>query len=480
MILGKRIFFSYLLIFIVCFYFPIGWMIDNLRARYFEGVEDPLADQANVLATLAGIEMASGTFHPDRWTRLFNQAGERRLSAKIYKLMKTRVDVRIYVTDASGIVLFDSHVPDNMGKDFSKWRDVHLTLMGQYGARTSLADPDDPTSSVLFVSAPIIIKDKIAGVLTVAKPTTNIHYFLRVAKPQIIMISLGALIAVSLLSLLTAYWITRPIKRLTNYANDIRLGKRPEFPKLDRSEIGEMGFAFELMKETLEGKRYVEQYVQTLTHEIKSPLSAIRGAAELLTEEMPADRRERFQANIRNESLRIQQIVDRMLALAALENKKRLQKVERISLRSLTLTVLESLQPISTQKSISPVCDIDENLMVSGDSFLLFQAVSNLLSNAIDFSPRSGQIKITATSIADRVQVTITDEGPGIPDFAKEKVFNKFFSLQRPDTGKKSTGLGLNFVKEVAVLHGGDVRLENMEGHGCRAVMEIPIRQVSN
>ncbi len=473
---GKRIFFSYLLIFTVCFYFPINWMTDNLRSRYLEGVEDPLVDHANVLATLASIEMESGTFHPDRWQHLFDRVADRPLSAEIYKLSKTKVDVRVYLTDASGIVLFDSETPENIGKNFSKWRDVHLTLDGQYGARTSLADPKDLMSSVLFVAAPICVDNNIAGTLTVAKPTTNILYFLKVAKPQIVNIGIAALIAVSLLSFLTSFWITRPIKRLTKYANDIQEGGRPEFPQLDGSEIGEMGAAFEGMKEALEGKRYVEQYVQSLTHEIKSPLSAIRGAAELMTEDMPPDRRERFQANIRNESLRIQQIIDRMLALAALENKNSLQKVELISLHSLVLTVLESLRPISSKKGISPVCKIEDDLMVNGDSFLLFQAFSNLLQNAIDFSPETGRIEITAGPMEDRMHITITDEGPGIPEFAMGKIFNKFFSLQRPDTGKKSTGLGLNFVREVATLHGGNVRIENREKIGCRVLLKIQIK----
>ena len=69
----------------------------------------------------------------------------------------------------------------------------------------------------------------------------------------------------------------------------------------------------------------------------------------------------------------------------------------------------------------------------------------------------------------------VEDHGAGIPDFASEKVFDKFFSLQRPDSGKKSTGLGLNFVKEVAVLHKGDVKLENRPEKGIRAILVLPI-----
>jgi two-component system sensor histidine kinase CreC len=130
-------------------------------------------------------------------------------------------------------------------------------------------------------------------------------------------VALAGLAAV-FLSYIVSLWITRPIKRLTDYANAIRQGKRVEFPELDRSEIGEMGYAFAKMQETLEGKKYVEQYVQKLTHEVKSPLSAIRGAAELLEEKMEPGQRGRFLSNIRHEANRIQEIVDRMLELSAL------------------------------------------------------------------------------------------------------------------------------------------------------------------
>jgi two-component system sensor histidine kinase CreC len=471
--LGLRIFICYLLIFAVCFSSPFNWVLDTLRVRYLEGVEDPLVDQASILAAMAGMEMENGTFSPERWHRIFDRVQEQPVSARIYKLMKDSVDVRVYITDAEGKIVFDSASRDTIGEDYSVWRDVRLTLRGEYGARSTLADEADPTSTVLFVAAPIRVRGEIAGVLTVAKPTTNIKYFLKEAKPQLLAVGLLYLAAAALLSFLVSILLTRPIHRLTQYAKDIRDGKRPPFPRLDRTEIGEMGAAFEEMKEALEGKRYVEEYVQNLTHEIKSPLSAIRGAAELMAEPMDDERRARFLSNIHTESHRIQRIVDRMLELAALENRKRLRKVESVKLRPLLNTVIESKEPMISRKGLRVEVRADEGLFVKGDGFLLHQAVANLLQNAIDFSPDGGVVRIEARSAGGRAVIAVTDEGPGIPTFAQDKIFDKFFSLQRPDTGKKSTGLGLNFVREVATLHGGEVRLENSFETGAMAFLEI-------
>jgi two-component system, OmpR family, sensor histidine kinase CreC len=229
------------------------------------------------------------------------------------------------------------------------------------------------------------------------------------------------------------------------------------------------------MKEALEGKQYVEHYVQNLTHEIKSPLSAIRGAAELMVEPMPVDQRARFLANIRNETDRIRHIVERMLELAALENRKQLDHSEKVGFDTLVRTVLESKGPMLSKKRLQVQVDVSSNAAVQGDGFLLHQAVSNLIQNAIDFSRSEGQIRVTSKVQGSRLLTCVEDEGAGIPEFALKKVFEKFFSLERPDTREKSTGLGLNFVSEVASLHSGSANLENRPEGGVRATLDLPI-----
>ena len=288
------------------------------------------------------------------------------------------------------------------------------------------------------------------------------------------MTALSVLIAI-ILGYLAALWITRPIRRLTEYANAVRAGEPTTFPKLDRTEIGDMGQALKKMQAALEGKAYVERYVQQLTHEIKSPLSAIRGSAELLEEDVPPERREQFLTNIITETGRIQTIVDRMLTLAALENKQQLTQEEPVNLVSLVKAVIESKQPLLLAKNIHLTQEIPENLSVIGDSFWLHQAVANLLQNAIDFSLTDGTITVAANVGGESVQLLVEDNGTSIPEYALDKVFDKFYSLKRPDSDRKSTGLGLNLVRQVALLHKGSVRLENRIPLGVRAILTLPV-----
>ena len=471
--LGTRIFFSCLAVVCLCLYYPLNRMADTIMTHYREGVEDILADHANILAGVVEDEIREQRFSAERWQELFSRTHGRTLSARIYGLDKDRVDSQVYITDNTGTVLFDSDDPANVGKDYSEWRDVFLTLQGQYGARTSRREKDEDGTSVMYVAAPIYAGNTLAGVLTVAKPTTNIRYFVDGARLNILRSGVFSLAAAGVLSLLVTLWLTRPIKRLTRYARSIRDGGHPEFPKLDGSEIGELGKALSEMQESLEGKRYVERYIEHLTHEIKSPLSAIRGAAELLGEPMEEGQRQRFVANINSQSRRIQEIVDRMLELAALESRSYRRADNPIPLEPLIQGVCQSKEPLMVQRGLSFEVNVPASATVRGDAFLLHQAVSNLVQNAMDFSPDAGCIRIKVRRERDKTLIEVADQGSGIPDYAQKRIFEKFFSLQRPRTGQKGTGLGLNFVQQVALMHGGRAGLENLSEGGCRAWLEI-------
>lgn len=470
--LGLRIFLFYLAIFAACLYFTTDWIWTTLRTRYLESVEEPLVDSANLLASLVERDMARPDFNFADLEASLARVHSRKLSARIYDLQKSTVDLRIYITDARGMVVLDTRRPRAVGQSYIRFHDVWMTLWGHYGARSTLRDPGDPFSTALYVAAPIYRNGRIAGVLTVVEPTASIDAFLRLARPAFIRAGLLTISAVALLSLLLSYLLTRPINRLARYADGIRLGKRPPFPKLGRTEIADLGLALRRMQETLEGRQYAEEYVQTLTHELKSPLSAIRGAAELLQEEMPVQQQARFIANIRTEAERIARIVDRMLELARLENRREKPEMEPVELDAMVRTVAES--QLLAGKDLKMEIAVPDRLTLNGNPFLLHQAVENLVRNAIDFSPAGGTVRVEVVADGDRVTVSITDEGPGIPGYALDRIFDRFYSLGRPGTGRKSTGLGLNLVREVAKSHGGTIRVVNRPEGGALAELTLP------
>lgn len=483
-----RIFLVFILVVAAGFYFLVQWIGDDLRPRYLESVEEPLVDMANIFAELLADDFRDGKFASERWNTIFERIYERRFKARIYALEKRDVDLRVYVTDRAGQVLFDSSGRD-VGADYSDWNDVHRTLRGEYGARASNEDPVNPVSVVLYIAAPILVDGEIAGVVSVGKPAHNADRFLEVAKYKLSVAGIIAAAVVLALGFGLYLWVSRPLEKLIRYARAVKEGKRTALPVLGRNEIGMMGEAMEEMRQELAGRDYAQRYVQTLTHELKSPLAAIRGAAELLDEDMPAADRARFIGNIRNQTERVHDLVGRMLELAALENRQVLDKVERIGLHELVREGIAALEPLAVQSGVAFKDNVDKRINIRGEPFLLRQAFVNLLRNALAFSPPAGEIRISTRLQGAQVELSIADQGPGIPEYALDKVFDRFFSLpraRRDEAGSetawagrdtvKGTGLGLSFVKEVAELHGGSVQLNNGASGGAVAVLRLPVQ----
>ncbi|HUG12851.1 MAG TPA: ATP-binding protein [Opitutaceae bacterium] len=284
-------------------------------------------------------------------------------------------------------------------------------------------------------------------------------------------------VLVSGVMLIAGWWIatrlTRSLEHLTSHVRSVRDGRTGAAPRSRALEIAELAQAFDEMREAVEGRQRVERYTQALAHEVKAPLAAIRGAAELLGEEMPAEQRTRFLENIRGESARIEKCVERLLELSSLEARKSLERAEPIDAASLAAEAVVLMNPAFDAARVS-LEQRGQPAAIRGERVLLREALVNLLQNALDFSPAGSAVEFVLSAEGGRVVFAIDDRGPGVPDYALPRVFERFYSLARPGTTRKSTGLGLALVREIAHLHGGDVSLENREGGGARAVLWLP------
>ena len=480
MTIRTRILLVYLLFIGGSYLYLVSWILDGIRPRYLESMEESLVDTAALLASVVETRSTGTTPDPGQLRTAVDAAHRRHLDALIYGMRKTSIDLRVYVTDARGIVLYDSAAGRDEGVDYSLWRDVRLTLARSYGARATREDPADESSLGIYVSAPIRSGEAIIGVLSVGKPTRNINELVAVAHTRVLLAGLIGGVLVIGAGIAFSVWLTTPLEKLTAYARAVRDGRPATPPRLAGREVGDLRRAFEEMRAALEGKDYVERYTQTLAHEIKAPLSAIRGAAELLAEDiaMPPDQRAKFLANLRSESARIQQIVDKLLQLAALEARKHLSDVEPVDLNALVREVASFGEPTRMARGLSlrlPAADA-EKIIVKGEKFLLTQALSNLLQNAAEFTPAGGVLTLSLVKTAHHAVLTLDDTGPGIPDYALPQIFDRFYSLPRPDSGIKSTGLGLSFVREIAHLHRGEISVANRtDAPGCRAIFTLPL-----
>ncbi|MET0289039.1 MAG: two-component system sensor histidine kinase CreC [Pseudoxanthomonas sp.] len=472
--LGLRLFLAFFLIVGLAAFFVMRVFVNEVKPGVRQAMESTLVETANMLAVMAADDLKRGVIATGEFSRRMAEARRRDLHADVSGFIKRTLDYRVTITDAKGVVVYDSQGRD-VGRDHSRWNDVYRTLSGEYGARSSPEAPGDTVHTVMHVAAPIRDGEQLIGVLTVAQPNRALEPFI-VASQRNILQRGGWLIGLSaLIGLAMSWWLIRGIGGLNRYAQAVSAGQPAPPPRPRRDEIGDLGQALETMRRKLEGKAYVEQYVQSLTHEMKSPLAAIRGAAELLQEPLPEAERERFARNIQRQEVRMTATIDKLLALAEVEQHGWLQHRERVEVGLLMAQCANDAATIAQARGIQVSVEAEEGaLYVEGDAFLLRQAVGNLLDNAVGFSPDGACVHAAASLTAEGIRIRVSDQGPGVPDYAQERVFERFYSLPRPATGTRSSGLGLPFVREVARLHGGSVSLINVPAGGAMATLHLP------
>ncbi|WP_252145322.1 two-component system sensor histidine kinase CreC [Yokenella regensburgei] len=467
--IGMRLLLGYFLIVAIAAWFVLSIFVQEIKPGVRRATEGTLIDTATLLAAAGRDDLLSGDPSHGRLAQAFGALQQQPIRADIGGIMKVRNEYRVYMTDARGTVVFDS-AGKAVGADYSRWNDVWLTLRGEYGARSTALDPADPGSTVMYVAAPIVSEGQIIGVLSVGKPNSAIAPVIKRSERRMLWAG-GALLGIALLiGGGMVWWINRSIGKLSRYADSVTQDNAQPLPNVGSSELRKLAQALESMRLRLEGKNYIEQYVYALTHELKSPLAAIRGAAEILRELPPPEVAIRFSDNILAQNVRMQALVEKLLTQARLENRAEVV-LKPVAVAPLFSRLAQSRSVVLESKRLRLQSET-ECTEVTADEELLEQALGNLLDNAIDFTPDGGEITLHAGIQSGEVVFRVSDTGCGIPDYALERVFERFYSLPRVN-GQKSSGLGLAFVQEVARLHHGHISLQNRADGGAQATLRL-------
>ena len=463
---GLRAFIIYFLILGTLIWFTLDNAIERLNDGMRQSAESVLVDSVQILASFIEDQVKEeNTLSTVQFERVFEQVKKRQFEAKIYQILKTEVDSQIYITDHKGIIVYDS-IGLAVGDDFSNWRDVKLTLEGQYGARTSFLDsqrrePDDAKG--MIVAAPIRHNQTTIGVVSLIKPINSLEGHLVTETKQLQRFVFALLIFALLLGFLLSLWFTRSLKQIADYANDMASGKKVSPPLSHDSRLTNVSDSISNLRKQLDGKEYIENYIHGLTHELKTPLTSIRGAIELIDEDMPEQDRQQFLNNISRSNRRMSRLVDRMLTLAKLESETDVQS-ETFNLLGSVKRLIEERNQALAAKQLNVNLPKVDNFICQGDQILLSQAIANLLDNAISFSHKNTTLTISMEQDQNTSNFALANKGERIPDFAKNKLFERFFSLPRKNEDgieSKSTGLGLSFVKQIMKLHQGSVSIKN-------------------
>lgn len=456
-----RIWFGFGLVLLIGSFFILSSLQQQIKPNIRQVVEDTLADNANIIATLVADDMVRGVVQTPEFDQKIQATLSRELNAKIWDMQKNEIHQSLYITDQRGRVIYDS-TGQYTGQDFSRWNDIYLTLKGRYGVRSTRTDPTDENSSTMYVAAPIIYQHQLIGVVSLGKKGQSVQAYIEAAQRQMLIKASIVLIFSLLLCGFVAWWLKRSIEKVRQYALALAATRKTQPYFYSARELNDLVQAITSMRQQLEDRAYVEHYVHTLTHELKSPLTAIQASAELLEDPLPPDDQQYFARQIQQQTYRLQDLVERLLLLAKLEKTDEAFELQRIDLIALIHNLLIQRQSVIQKKSLDVQTSFTGSGLVQAEPFWLGQALANLLDNAISFTSEGKTIIVRLEQSAQYLVLNIINQGPTIPCYAMSHIFERYYSLPRPDTGLKSTGLGLTLVKEVLDKHQSMISIENM------------------
>jgi signal transduction histidine kinase len=239
----------------------------------------------------------------------------------------------------------------------------------------------------------------------------------------------------------------------------------------------ELAFANERLKEL---DRLKSDFVSNVSHELRTPLTAIKGAVDLILREVAGPLTEKqihYLTRVRSNTQHLAGLINDLLDLSKIESGKIEVKSSLVSMGGLVHEVVETLRPIAVEKGIALEAAIPEqSIMVWADRDKINQVLMNLIGNAIKFTPAHGTVTVSASRNGDeRVQVSVSDTGPGVPPEENEKIFDKFYQVGEVDGVKpKGTGLGLAICKALVELHGGRIWVESEMNRGSTFYFTLP------
>lgn len=387
-------------------------------------------------------------------------------------------DIRALVLNAAYTVLCDTTDGIGLkGKVYS--RDIIKTALS--GEQASSIDRNENEINMMSVAVPMKNSDTIIGAVYLMSSVEDVDKTIGYIQTSQFIFSALISVLVGMLSLGMSYVVTSPIDEVIVVAKAISKGDFSKRARVNgKNELAQMASTLNYMcdeLEMIEEKR--RKFVSDASHELKTPLATIKLICDSIvsTENPDSEMVREFLSDLSDEVDRLTRIVERLLMLTKMDSGTTAPKFETVDPVSLINAVVRKLTPTANSKNIALYAEVEtENthqMMLDYDK--IWEAVYNITDNAIKYSPDGGYVKVSNENLSDSIVIKIEDNGPGIPDGDKERVFERFYRLddsRARDTG--GTGLGLAIAKEAVVMHGGTIEILDSEENGCIFKITIP------
>ncbi len=363
--------------------------------------------------------------------------------------------------------------------------EILAALAGREGrAQRVHVDGAVPT---LYSARPIIEANEVTGAALLSRSAEEAAGLRRSVEHRLLQVFLGIALFSLLLTAGLTLSIARPLRRLRDEAGSMfdRRGRiRGRLGAVRRGdEIGDLARTLEALSGRVEERvGFIEGFAADVSHEFKNPLASIRVATEIISDMDDPGERKRFFSIVERDVARMERLLDALREVTQIDAQRDPGDEGPVDLKMLLSQLAEAFRMrIGDRVKIEVSAPADE-LSVYGGQGRLVQVFENLLDNAVSFSGAGGRVYVRAERDEDDVVVSVEDEGPGIPDHHRERVFRRFFSYRPKGAGgpgdedddRSHTGLGLAIVKAIVESYGGSVSAESASSGGALFCVRLP------
>jgi two-component system phosphate regulon sensor histidine kinase PhoR len=391
---------------------------------------------------------------------------------------------RFTVIDRNGNVIADSDVEDSSTMENHRNREeVKEALRNGIGFATRKSGT--LKVSMLYVAS---LSDNGNYILRMAVPFSGMEQYIGILIPAIV-ISIGITLIVSLiLANRFARSVTRPLNEIAGELFKIR-EEIPEFQfkHYKYEELNVIADATQQMSEAVKEsmkrsefeKMVRQEFFSNASHELKTPLTSIRGYVELLENDMATDEKMKkdFLSRIKKETGNMTNLINDILMISRLETKEAEVVLTNVRICPLLNEVCDSLEPLAKEYNVK-VNTSCRPIAVYANSQHLRELFGNLITNAIKYNKAGGRVDVNVSTEANEIVIIVQDTGVGIPEEAKQRVFERFYRVDKGRSKKVGgTGLGLSIVKHIVGFYNGSIELESKLSEGSKFTVRIPIKQ---
>ncbi len=416
------------------------------------------------------------------------------LDAANARRMANAVGGRITVVRADGKVLVDTEAQPSEMENHGSRKEIREAF--QQGSGSQIRQSATIGVSFLYVAVPV------AGgtsAIRIAFPLSEINRQIERIRGKLLVSTSVAFLPAILIAAILARYISRRLAAIMAHAGELARGNfRARLPQTDSSEFGQLEQTLNETAENLQQtvaqlqhehaeleklERIRKDFVINVSHELRTPLASIQGYTETLIDGALADpdHNMRFLRIIRHNAERLARLTEDLLTLSRVEQKRQKFEFEIHSVNSLIHDAFELVGPIARKSYIELVEDrAPEDAVVCCDSEAVSQILSNLLDNAIKYTPAAGKITVGAKVTGAMVEFFVRDTGAGIPEEDLPRLFERFYRVDKARSRELGgTGLGLSIVKHLVAAHNGATRVESIVHQGSTFFFTLPVDEAT-